>query len=54
MRKYVNDSFVNSVYYCDRVAATAMGQYSTQVEESFIREEELENLQFPFIEMDTR
>jgi len=37
MRKYVNDSFVNSVYYCDRIAATAMGQYSTQVEESFIQ-----------------
>jgi len=38
MRKYVNDSFVNSDYYCDRMAATLMGKYSTRVEGSFIKE----------------
>ena len=38
MRKYMNGSFVNSDYYCDRMAATLMGKYSTQVEGSFIEE----------------
>jgi len=38
MKKYVNDSFVNSDYYCDRMAATLMGKYSTRVEGSFIKE----------------
>jgi len=38
MREDVNDSLVNSDYYCDRVAATATGQYSTQVEGSFVEE----------------
>jgi len=37
MRTYIDDSLVNSDYYCDRVAATATGQYSTQVEGSFIQ-----------------
>jgi len=38
MRQHIDDSLVNSDYYCDRVAATAMGQYSTKVEGSFIEE----------------
>jgi len=38
MREDVNDSLVNSDYYCDRVATTLMGRYSTQVEGSFIEE----------------
>ena len=38
MRKYVNDSLVDSDYYCDRMAATLMGKYSTRVEGSFIKE----------------
>jgi len=38
MRKYVNDSFVNSEYYWDRFTAIVMGQYLTQIEQSFIQE----------------
>ena len=38
MRKYVDDSLVNSDYYWDRFTATAMGQYLTQIEQSFIQE----------------
>ena len=37
MRKHIDDSLVNSDYYCDRLAATAMGKYSTKVEGSFIQ-----------------
>jgi len=38
MRKHIDDSLVNSDYYCDRLAATSMGKYSTYVEGSFIQE----------------
>jgi len=34
----MNDSLVNSDYYCDRITAALMGKYSTQVEGSFIEE----------------
>jgi len=34
----VNDSRANSKHYCDRMAATLMGTYSTDVEGSFIEE----------------
>jgi SAM-dependent methyltransferase len=38
MREYISDSLVNSEYYSDRIAATSMGKYSTQIEGSFIEE----------------
>jgi len=52
MRKHVDDSLVNSDYYCDRVAATAMGQYSTQVEGSFIQKALMLHLAKPAVIFD--
>jgi len=52
MRKYVNDSLVNSDYYCDRVAATSVGKYSTQVEGSFIEESLMLHLAKPAVIFD--
>jgi len=52
MRKHVDDSLVKSDYYCDRAAATAMGQYSTQVEGSFIQEALMLHLPKPAVIFD--
>lgn len=52
MRKHVDDSPVNSEYYCDRVAATAMGQYSTRLEGSFIKESLMLHLTKPAVIFD--
>jgi len=52
MRKYVNDSFVNSDYYCDRDTATVMGQYLTHVEGSFIQESLMLHLAKPAVIFD--
>ena len=52
MRKYVSDSFVNSDYYCDRMAATLMGKYSTQVEGNFIEESLMLYLRKPAVIFD--
>ena len=37
-RENTSNPSAPSDYYCDRVAATSMGKYSTQVEGSFIEE----------------
>jgi len=52
MRKHIDDSLVNSDYYCDRVAATLMGKYSTQVEGSFIEESLMLHLTKPAVIFD--
>lgn len=38
MRKYMNDSFADNDYYWDRFYSKTMGQYYTQIEQSFIRD----------------
>ena len=52
MRKHVDDFFVNSDYYGDRVAVTAMGQYSTQVEGNFIQKGLMFHLAKPAVILD--
>ena len=52
MRKYVDDSLVNSDYYWDRFTATVMGQYLTQIEQSVIQESLMLHLAKPAVILD--
>jgi len=52
MRKHIDDSLLNSDYYCDRLAVTAMGQYSTEVEGSFIQKSLMLHLAKPAVIFD--
>lgn len=52
MGKYVNDSFVNSDCYWDRFTATVIGQYLTQIEQSFIQESLMLHLAKPAVIFD--